>query len=449
MFSRCLSLIAVVALAAGLAPDGEGRRYSTIQRASIGHLREVQSSRFKLVATGSAIKPLTSYNDYRAVLHAHAEDSSHTGGTRTELLRAAKTTGTRIVMLTDHVRPPRDFINDSWRGIRDGVLFIPGAEAEGFLAYPERSIASERYSSPSDFARIVLRTGGNLFLSHVEERLDFPTEGLDGLEIYNHHTDLKDEGQFLRWLRDALVDPVRLRDLERAIREYPREFFAVTQDYPADVLAKWDKDLAERLLTGISANDCHHNQGFIVTCASSDAIEVKERVDPGKPRLVSVKEKPEIVELLRGRSPGDVIANLDFDPYERSLLYVSTHILSKALDERSVREALRKGRAFVAHDWIYDSTGFQYVAERNGEVVATMGETVKASGDLMLRADLPARARMRLLHNGRVIHEVDGVNLRFSVPGNGVYRLEAWVELDGELRPWIYSNPIRVEPVSK
>jgi hypothetical protein len=74
---------------------------------------------------------------------------------------------------------------------------------------------------------------------------------------------------------------------------------------------------------------------------------------------------------------------------------------------------------------------------------------VKASGDLMLRADLPARARMRLLHNGRVIHEVDGVNLRFSVPGNGVYRLEAWVELDGELRPWIYSNPIRVEPVSK
>ena len=342
-----------------------------------------------------------------------------------ELLGAARATGTRIVMLNDHVRPPRDFINDSWRGIRDGVLFIPGAEAEGFLAYPERSIATEKYSSPSDFAAIVLRTGGNLFLSHVEERLDFPTEGLDGLEIYNHHTDLKDEGQFLRWLRDALVDPARLRDLERAIREYPREFFAVTQDYPADILAKWDKDLALRPLTGVSANDCHHNQGFIVTCASSDAIEVKERVDPGKPRRVTVKEKPLIEELLRGRTSGDVIANLDFDPYERSLLYVSTHILSKALDERSVRDALRKGRAFVAHDWIFDSTGFQLLAERNGKVVATMGETVKASGDLMLRADLPARARVRLLHNGRVVHEVEGVNLRFPVSVHGVYRLEA------------------------
>ena len=236
--------------------------------------------------------------------------------------------------------------------------------------------------------------------------------------------------------------------LERAIREYPREFFAVTQDYPADILAKWDKDLALRPLTGVSANDCHHNQGFIVTCASSDAIEVKERVDPGKPHRVTVKEKPEIEELLRGRASGDVIANLDFDPYERSLLYVSTHILSKALDERSVRDALRKGRAFVAHDWIFDSTGFQFLAERNGKVVATMGEPVKASGDLMLRADLPARARIRVLHNGRLIHQIDGVNLRFPVSANGVYRLEAWVELDGELRPWIYSNPIRGSVVS-
>ena len=404
MLSSYSLLTALIAVTGGLVlagiqsspSSGHGRRYSTVERVSPGHLREVHAGRLKLEASRNRIERLTPYNEYRAVLHAHAEDSAHTGGTRAELLRAAKITGTEIVMLTDHVRPPRDFIDDSWRGIRDGVLFIPGAEAEGFLAYPERSIKSEKYSSPSEFAAIVLRTGGNIFLSHVEERFDFSTEGLDGLEIYNHHTDLKDEGPFLRWLRDALIDPVRLRDLERAIREYPQEFFAVTQDYPADILAKWDRDLALRPLTGVSANDCHHNQGFVVTSASSDSIEVKERVDPGKPRKVTVSENPQIAELLRGRSPGDVIANLDFDPYERSLLYVSTHVLATALDERSVRDALRRGRAFVAHDWIFDSTGFQFLATKNGKAVATMGETVKASSDLMLHADLPAQARIRL-----------------------------------------------------
>ena len=185
------------------------RRSNECRLGTFGRFRQVVANS-KHPGTGS--QRLTPYNEYRAVLHAHAEDSAHTGGTRAELLRAAKITGTEIVMLTDHVRPPRDFIDDSWRGIRDGVLFIPGAEAEGFLAYPERSIKTEKFSSPSEFAAIVLRTGGNIFLSHVEERPDFSTEGLDGLEIYNHHTDLKDEGAFLRWLRDALTDPVRLRE---------------------------------------------------------------------------------------------------------------------------------------------------------------------------------------------------------------------------------------------
>jgi hypothetical protein len=26
----------------------------------------------------------------------------------------------------------------------------------------------------------------------------------------------------------------------------------------------------------------------------------------------------------------------------------------------------------------------------------------------------------------------------------GAYRLEAWLELDGELRPWIFANPVYV-----
>ena len=56
-------------------------------------------------------------NDYRAILHAHAEDSSHTGGTRPEMLAEAKQVGVHAILLTDHHRPPRDFITQSWRRI--------------------------------------------------------------------------------------------------------------------------------------------------------------------------------------------------------------------------------------------------------------------------------------------------------------------------------------------
>src|SRR5436190_56769 len=82
-------------------------------------------------------------------------------------------------------------------GLRDGVLFIPGAEAEGFLVYPQASIMQEHWQTRDDYIRLVTQNGGNIFLCHVEERPDWPTDKLDGLEIYNHHTDVKDEGAFL------------------------------------------------------------------------------------------------------------------------------------------------------------------------------------------------------------------------------------------------------------
>src|SRR5215467_5149915 len=71
-----------------------GRKYTTIERLQTDRLRYQKYSRNVSLQTG--------YKDFRGVLHAHAEDSTHTGGTRSELLAAAKRTGVRIVMLTNH-----------------------------------------------------------------------------------------------------------------------------------------------------------------------------------------------------------------------------------------------------------------------------------------------------------------------------------------------------------
>lgn len=431
---------------------GPGRKYSSIERVQIERLKAVHADRLRYQNERRPVSLATGYNEYRAVLHAHAEDASHTGGTRPELLAAAKRAGVSVIMLTDHVRPERDFINDSWRGFNDGVLFIPGAEDQGFLSFPMKSIKGIEAKMKRDSAlgkreqyiETVRAGGGNIFLSHVEERFDWPTDQLDGLEIYNHHTDVKNEGAFNLWLQGTLTDPVRLPQLAAALDEYPEEVFGAQQDYLADILAKWDRDAQQHRLTGVAANDCHHNQVFTVTAIDENTVEVGYITSKPTTTRITADKVRGVAALVKGRKPGELIAKLDFDPYERSLRYVSTHILSRELNEAAVRDALRQGHAFVAHDWLCDSTGFAFVAMKGGKRAGVMGDEVKLGGPLSLRAATPVKCTMKLIRNGEVIQATNANRLDFDVKAPGVYRIEVWLEVDGEQRPWIYSNPIYV-----
>src|SRR5262245_66639723 len=134
------SLVPVLACAlfapAGVAAEPPPRKYSNLERLSPDRLAAVHADVERLKPRRIDVPPRPGLNDYRCILHAHAEDSDHTGGTLPEMLADAKKAGVHAILLTDHYRPPADFIDGRWRGLRDGVLFIPGAEARGFLAYP-------------------------------------------------------------------------------------------------------------------------------------------------------------------------------------------------------------------------------------------------------------------------------------------------------------------------
>jgi hypothetical protein len=467
------AILIIVLLGASLGAQttprlGPGRKYSSIERMQIERLRAVHADRLRYQAERRPVSLATGYNEYRAVLHAHAEDASHTGGTRPELLAAAKRAGVSVIMLTDHVRPERDFINDSWRGFHDGVLFIPGAEDQGFLSFPMKSIKGNETKSikgnetksikgnemnsvkgietgkREQYIATVRAGGGNIFLSHVEERFDWPTDQLDGLEIYNHHTDVKNEGPFNLWLQGTLTDPVRLPQLVAALNEYPEEVFGAEQDYLADILAKWDRDAQQHRLTGVAANDCHHNQVFTVTAIDENTVEVGYITSKPVTTRITADKVRGVAALVKGRRPGELIAKLDFDPYERSLSYVSTHILVHELSETAVRDALKTGHAFVAHDWLCDSTGFAFVGTKSGKRAAIMGDEVKLGSPLSLSAAAPVKCTMKLIRNSELIQMTSASRLDFEVKAPGVYRIEAWLEVDGEQRPWIYSNPIYV-----
>jgi len=413
--------------------------YSPAERMRTPHLKAAHEDAMRFQAERKSPPPLAGLHDYKAILHAHAEDSAHTGGTRPEMLADAKRVGVQTILLTDHYRPPRDFINESWRGLRDGVLFIPGSEVRGFLIYPQSSIMSQMEQPEAEFISSVTASNGLIFLSHPEERLTHPMDGLTGMEIYNRHADANKDKLTLLTLGLKLLDPVHFAELQEQLRLYPDELTAAQVSYPQDYLDKWDTEGHTRRLTGVAANDCHHNLIFIVKMVDEKTVRVGTNVDKDEEmRKVTADSAPGIRDLTRGHKPGDELARADIDPYYRSFRDVATHILAPELTENAIRSALHHGHAFVSHDWMCDATGFTFSASPS----IIMGDETKFSTNQVLRAQFPLPCHIRLLSDGKAVADRNGDQLEFSPSAPGVYRVEGWLILDGEERPWVYSNPI-------
>jgi hypothetical protein len=378
------------------------------------------------------------YDDVRALLHVHSKFSHDSRGTIEEILDAAKKVGARVVMFTEHPASHYDYIADGHHGMKDGVLLIPGAETEGFLAYPKRSIDKQSFQGPQQFADRVRETGGLIFLCHLEERMDWEIAGLTGSEIYNTHADFKDEPKFLA----ALRSPLTLLGLIPAVSQYPQETFAALEDYPADYLKRFDALCQKVPHTGVSANDAHHNQAYRARVTDEGKVQLEDALDK-KLALLDPEKLPLLKPLLAAKKPGDVVFQIDLDPYERSFRHVSTHLLMDRVTEEGVWESLQQGRAYVAFDWMADPTGFAYQLCHNDEPWP-MGIKLPFSPGFRLRAAAPLGGKFKLVRNGEVIVEQSGDHLEVPVTKPGVYRVEVWLTMVGEDRPWILSNPIYV-----
>lgn len=435
-----VGMCVVVARPMTAADSPSPREFSPAERLQREHLAGTHAAVEAISQSRRTLPARAGFHDYRAIFHAHAGDSAHTGGTAPELLADARRAGVQAVFLSDHHRPPRDFM-ESWRGLHDGVLFVPGSEARGFLLHPMASIAAQMEAPVPELIQAVNVDGGLAFLSHIEERPEHTMTGLQGLEIYNRHYDAKRDMVGLIALAMRLTDPAELAELQELLRLYPDELLAAQVRRPQPYLDKWDQETGHGLrLTGIGANDCHHNQIFIVKMVDDATVRVGTNVDKDQDlRVVSAALRPGIRALVRGHQPGDVVARVDFDPYYRSLRNLSTHLLAPELTETALRAALVAGHAYVSHDWLCDPTGFRFVAGP-----AQMGDEVKLGTNLELQIEVPAPCHLRLLRQGVEVAAVAGNELRYAVKEPGVYRCEATFFIGGDIRPWIYSNPIYV-----
>ena len=151
------------------------------------------------------------------------------------------------------------------------------------------------------------------------------------------------------------------------------------------------------------------------------------------------KQYPDEVYAVAGEAllgpPGDLQLTSAF----RNM---STHILAREMAEAEIRASLVAGHVYQAHDWLCDPAGFSFDADTDVGVY-DMGDDVPLM-HTTIQARVPIRAKLKLLRNGAVVAEVNDSTMKYAVTEEGAYRLEAWLTIDGEDRPWIYSNPLNI-----
>jgi hypothetical protein len=219
--------------------------------------------------------------------------------------------------------------------------------------------------------------------------------------------------------------------------------FAAMQDYPADYLKRWDELCQKARHTGVSANDSHHNQAYRLKVTEDGKLELSDALDK-KITTLDPEKIPLLKGMVKGKKAGDTVFEIDLDPYERSFHHVSTHLLLKELTRENIWDALKASRAYVAFDWMADPTGFVYRADR-GDQSWPIGGEAPAGAPVRLQAAAPLAGTIKLLRNGKVIEQVDGATLDKTVEEPGVYRVEVWLNMAGEPRPWILTNPIYIK----
>ena len=322
------------------------------------------------------------------VVHVHTTLSDG-AGSPDDVVRAARATGTKFVVITDH----NNVDSKSFEGYHDGVLVIVGSElstTSGHVLGLGLEDPSYRFSGdPRDALEDIRDLGGFAAAAHpTSPRADLKFTGWDlpgpwGVELVNGDTEWRSAG----W-RTLMTPALYVLNQRYALLQLLNS--------PEPMLAQWDRLLADRNVAGLAGTDAH---GGFLSYAS-------------------------VFGLIRNYAVLPAPLTGQFDE-----------------DRRAVLDALRHGRAYIGVDALANAGDFSFVAEAPGQR-ATMGDTVPASKmRLKTSGRMPVGARLQLVRDGTFIADTQGP-LDYEVQAAGVYRIEVHV---GSARiPWILSNPIYV-----
>ena len=375
------------------------------------------------------------WTDYRGPIHNHSFISHDSNVSFEEILAALKETDCDFIFMADHcVNDIADF-NLQWRGLKDGILFVPGFEMDyGFMPFGVNSnVQLKKNTPPQELARQVVDNGGILTYAHSEEPRDWTIPEVIGMDIYNTHADAMDED----------LDKLRI-SLLLSLWSYPDQAFRMIFDTPREQIKKWDRLNRDCKMVGFASNDCHQNQGFIGYYTKDGKL----RIDDTSPETLTTINLNFFTKTLLRLFPGPLkrgeqVFHIQFDPYERMVRYVGNHILAKELTEEALLESFKQGRVFISFDMLADGRGFVWMAQ-NGEEQAVMGESMTYKDGIILRAASPQVCRFIIFKDGDEVYRCEGRNLDWHPRGPGKYRAEAELFVLDEWLPWVYTNPIEL-----
>ncbi len=344
-------------------------------------------------------------HEYSGAIHIHSTYSDGTGSIP-DIAGYAGEVGLDFIMLTDHntLKPKHDGF-EGWYGdtmVLIGYEINDREDKNHYLAFGlDRTVGDQL--PPEEYVRRVRERGGIGFIAHPDEKRNhmaqhppFPwnrweLDSYDGIEIWNHMSEwmegLTEENKFQRF-----IHPLR----------------SITGP-AARTLKRWDSLNQQRFVAAIGGVDAHAYKSNLLGFFDVEIF-------PYKVMFKSIRTHVLLDEPLHRGSP---------QHFE--------------MEKRMIYDALRTGRSFIANAYHGAARGFRFYGVA-GSTLITSGDGIPLSGGLRFVAEIPQHARLRLMQNGKVLHENMGTRLEWKVRERGVYRLEAWI---GN-KAWIFSNPIRV-----
>jgi hypothetical protein len=377
---------------------------------------------------------LTNLNTYRGVLHVHSYWSHDSKGTFSDIIQAAKYAGIDFVFLTDHPHGNIDTLPRGYKGYYDGILIEPGSEKQGFDTWPLDSAIINWNIDKDTVAKNVVSMGGIIFYAHTEEPHNWGNAWYQGMEIYNFHTDTKDE-LLAPQVINFIVNGNKYRHW--AMRQMFNE--------QTTILALWDSLNTKRKIVGFSAVDTHENQNIRARYLKDGRIEW---VGPDANVADTMNVKFWNSWLLHKPDENGWIFKFMIDTYKEGFNYITNYILADTLSVRSLADNLKEGHVYTAFKSLGDAKGFMYYCiNQSDSVGCILGDSIQLDLVKSLNSVSPLPGQFRLIHNGKTVDVSSDSIYKYSreeLIEKGAYRIELHIKLNGKFVPWIYSNPIYV-----
>jgi hypothetical protein len=378
---------------------------------------------------------LTTLHTFRGALHSHSFWSHDSEGTLSDIVPAAKKVGLDFIFLTDHAHGDSDSIPRGYKGNYDGVLIEPGTERQGFCAWPLDTTVIDWSRDKDTVAKNIVSNGGIIFYAHSEEEHNWDNPYYQGMEIYNIHTDIKDEPMRPLFF-NLMVSGTKYKEWAM------REIF----DEHKDILAHWDALNQRRRIVGFAAVDAHENQNIRARYLKDGRVEW---VGPDAKPFDTVEVTFWNRWMFSAPDPNGWIFKFMTDTYEASFNMVTNYVLADTLSVPSISNSLKTGRLFIAFKSLGDAKGFMFCSKNaENKVSAIIGDSVKLSQAKSLHAVSPLPGQFTLIKDGKVIYvsSEDQYAFNFTEPiEKGVYRVEVRIKIGEKKIPWVYTNGIYVD----